>query len=139
LDILERPWFTRVWVFQELLLSRDPWLQCGYQRIRWGELHNLFRRKKNKWESYTVKPQQGALFSQFLGMSASRQDILSRDHTATTVQAAEYFKTLVRTLQKRRGLGVQGPREMVFSHLGIAGTINESDHSAICRGNDCRL
>jgi hypothetical protein len=67
-------------------------------------------------------------------MSASRQDILSRDHTATTVQAAEYFETLVKTPQKRRGLGVQDPRDMVFAHLGIAGTINESDDSAICRG-----
>ena len=66
LDILEGPWFTRVWVFQELLLSRDPWLQCGSQRIRWGELHNLFRHKKNKWKSYTVNPQQVRCFHNFL-------------------------------------------------------------------------
>lgn len=39
--IVENPWFTRVWIFQELLLSRDPWVQCGSKRLRWGELCRL--------------------------------------------------------------------------------------------------
>lgn len=26
-DILERPWFGRVWTFQELILSKDSWVQ----------------------------------------------------------------------------------------------------------------
>ncbi|SPQ21408.1 6e4a2e03-3f34-4a88-b893-88585cdd9405 [Thermothielavioides terrestris] len=28
-DLLSRPWFTRVWVIQEFVLSQDPWLVCG--------------------------------------------------------------------------------------------------------------
>ena len=38
LQILSRPWFTRVWIFQELVLSKDPWIQCGRKRIRWDVL-----------------------------------------------------------------------------------------------------
>jgi len=33
--ILTRPWFTRTWVLQELVLSQDPWIQIGSTRIRW--------------------------------------------------------------------------------------------------------
>jgi hypothetical protein len=25
--LLRRPWFSQVWVFQELVLSKDPWIQ----------------------------------------------------------------------------------------------------------------
>ncbi|KAH8587775.1 hypothetical protein B0O99DRAFT_731908 [Bisporella sp. PMI_857] len=35
-EILARPWFTRVWILQELFLSQDPWLQCGKSRVRWN-------------------------------------------------------------------------------------------------------
>ncbi|KAF6829584.1 ankyrin and het domain-containing protein [Colletotrichum plurivorum] len=40
-DLLSRPWFKRVWVFQELVLSRDPWVQCGRSRIRWNDICRL--------------------------------------------------------------------------------------------------
>jgi hypothetical protein len=28
-SILDKKWFTRVWVFQELIFSINPWIQCG--------------------------------------------------------------------------------------------------------------
>lgn len=41
LHVLERPWFTRVWVFQELVLSRDPWLQLGKVRLEWDTFSEI--------------------------------------------------------------------------------------------------
>ena len=38
--ILTKEWFTRVWVFQELVFSRSPWLQCGRIRVKWDMLFN---------------------------------------------------------------------------------------------------
>jgi hypothetical protein len=32
-SVFMRKWFTRVWVFQEFVFSRNPWLQCGRTRI----------------------------------------------------------------------------------------------------------
>lgn len=32
-DLLARAWFTRIWVFQEVVLSKDPWVQCGKSRL----------------------------------------------------------------------------------------------------------
>ncbi|KAI1807177.1 HET-domain-containing protein [Daldinia bambusicola] len=38
---LARPWFRRAWTFQELILSKDPWFQCGSKRARWMDLCHL--------------------------------------------------------------------------------------------------
>ncbi|KAI1412551.1 hypothetical protein F5Y13DRAFT_44119 [Hypoxylon sp. FL1857] len=35
LSIFGRPWFTRVWIIQELLLGPDPLLMCGSFEISW--------------------------------------------------------------------------------------------------------
>ena len=35
-ELLRRPWFTRVWVYQELVMSRDPWIQYGRVRCLWS-------------------------------------------------------------------------------------------------------
>jgi hypothetical protein len=35
--VLSRVWFTRGWVYQELVLSQDPWIQCGRSRMKWDE------------------------------------------------------------------------------------------------------
>jgi hypothetical protein len=43
-EILTRPWFTRVWIFQELVLSRDPWIQLGTSRLRWDDFCNCLER-----------------------------------------------------------------------------------------------
>lgn len=37
--LTERPWFTRLWVYQELQLARTAMIQCGYQTVPWS----LFR------------------------------------------------------------------------------------------------
>lgn len=37
-DILNREWFRRVWIFQELVRSRDPWIQLGRVSVRWDPL-----------------------------------------------------------------------------------------------------
>lgn len=40
--ILSRPWFNRVWVFQELVLSRIPIVQIGRKRVGWDTLYTAF-------------------------------------------------------------------------------------------------
>ncbi|KAI1470404.1 HET-domain-containing protein [Daldinia caldariorum] len=40
-QFLARPWFSRAWTFQELALSRDPWIQCGVTKVRWMDLCNF--------------------------------------------------------------------------------------------------
>jgi hypothetical protein len=53
-DLLGRPWFNRVWVFQELVLSRDPWVQCGGVRVRWTDLCDLLLSNNSKRSGFKV-------------------------------------------------------------------------------------
>jgi hypothetical protein len=43
LRIMSSLWFTRVWVLQELVLSRDPRLQCGRSRMHWDAVHQFLQ------------------------------------------------------------------------------------------------
>lgn len=41
-DIVSRPWFTRVWVYQELILSNIVFVQLGRMRVHWDDLCEVF-------------------------------------------------------------------------------------------------
>lgn len=36
-DVLSRDWFSRVWVFQEAVVSKHLSLQCGHRRVPWDD------------------------------------------------------------------------------------------------------
>ncbi|ORY13402.1 heterokaryon incompatibility protein-domain-containing protein [Clohesyomyces aquaticus] len=40
-NLLSRPWFQRVWVIQEVALSRDVHVLCGDQGLRWEEIASM--------------------------------------------------------------------------------------------------
>jgi hypothetical protein len=46
--LLKSPWFYRVWIFQELVLSKDPQLQYGLVRFSWGILCEVMVFVKNQ-------------------------------------------------------------------------------------------
>jgi hypothetical protein len=33
-ELLSRAWFSRVWTYQELVLSKEVWIQCGRHRLK---------------------------------------------------------------------------------------------------------
>jgi hypothetical protein len=35
LDLMQRPWFSRRWVVQEIALARDAIIYCGHEKISW--------------------------------------------------------------------------------------------------------
>jgi hypothetical protein len=37
-DLFQRPWFTRAWVLQEVVLSKECYLICGTKAISWDVL-----------------------------------------------------------------------------------------------------
>jgi hypothetical protein len=48
-DILHRPWFYRVWIFQELVMSRDPRVQVGHTRFSWDTLYHFINPTSGQW------------------------------------------------------------------------------------------
>ena len=124
LDLLRRPYWRRIWVFQEILVSPNPWIQCGNMKITWdafcrallsfidssanhsgsGSSNDPKRRLENiYWErvSYSYK--------------------YDRPHTRTIPL------TLLALLVSKRGLEATDPRDMVFAVSGIARRPEEQD------------
>ncbi|KAB5511652.1 heterokaryon incompatibility protein-domain-containing protein [Coniochaeta sp. 2T2.1] len=97
-DILNRPWFGRVWIFQELTLSRDPWVQCGRSRTRWADLSSLLL--------YNTPANGDGKLKMLESMNRSRQ--------------GSNAGNMLSLLQARRGLGATDARDFVFAHMGIA-------------------
>ncbi|KAF8855643.1 HET-domain-containing protein, partial [Acephala macrosclerotiorum] len=97
--LLKLPWFSRVWIFQELLLSSDPWVQCGAIRARWNQLCRVLLQKTQ-------------------GRSKQLQ-VLADMNSARTVHKQRLFRHLI----VRRGLGATDPRDMIFAHFGIAADV----------------
>ncbi|OLN81925.1 Heterokaryon incompatibility protein 6, OR allele 12 [Colletotrichum chlorophyti] len=101
-DLLSRAWFKRVWVLQELVLSRDPWVQCGNRRIRWTDfchllLVDLARAPRNEDGEAKLRV--------LADMNTSRVHGLRLP--------------LHRAVQARRGLGATNPRDFVYANFGI--------------------
>jgi hypothetical protein len=124
--VLTRPWFKRVWVFQELVLSHDPWLQCGTRRIRWEKFCEI---------SSAIEKQCTDVTSHALGTVDVTEkpgpEILRPLHDMQTRRHAFHYTTknngdnvhhnsLLDLLSLRRGLGASDMRDLVFAHLGLA-------------------
>jgi hypothetical protein len=101
-DILNRPWFTRTWILQELVLSRDPLVQCGRLRTRWTRLYALFSR-------VAAWPAGDLAIRVPLGMETTRLQFQQRD------------TTLLGLLSARRGVAATDPRDVVYALLGMLG------------------
>ena len=99
-EIITLPWFSRVWIFQEMVLSRDLWIQCGTLRARWTDFCDLLLTT-----SVTHGGSVGAL-NLLRGMNNTR--------------AGRSGGTLLNLLLSRRGLGATNPKDMIFAHMGIA-------------------
>jgi hypothetical protein len=124
--VLTKPWFKRVWVFQELVLSHDPWLQCGTRRIRWDKFCEILS---------AIEKQCTDVASHAPGTvdvtEKPEPDILRPLHDMQTRRHAFHYSTkhnednidhnsLLDLLSLRRGLGASDMRDLVFAHLGLA-------------------
>ncbi|KAK1978626.1 HET domain-containing protein [Colletotrichum cereale] len=102
-SLLAKSWFRRVWVLQELVLSKDPWVQCGDKRIRWDDFCHYFLGT-------------GVGNSRGLGDGDAALRVLS-DMNFSRANNARL--PLHRAVQARRGLGATDPRDFVYASLGI--------------------
>ncbi|KAK1523913.1 HET domain-containing protein [Colletotrichum costaricense] len=103
-SLLSKTWFERVWVFQELVLSRDPWVQCGSRRIRWREFCAFFLGAAGKGSSPRAQNDE------------ERRRVLA-DMNASW--ASQSRLPLHRAIKARRGLGATNPADFVYATFGI--------------------
>lgn len=114
-------WFERVWVLQELVVSRDPWIQCGRQKIQWESLFHL------EFASIDRKVRQAKI----LGTSGPESWVTKMQNIRECFQLTKptyqkrpsthaFWSTMLDVLVARRGMKAKQCLDMIYAHLGIA-------------------
>jgi hypothetical protein len=128
-SILSRPWFTRVWVLQELALSQNPIIQCGHSRVRWGRLPSF------------LFSSRGSSSAQHSGWSKKEQLLIDMQEAREKIQLGNINNRLVQQQQNlfalvlwRSGLGAKDPRDIIYAHIGMVNHISKDQVSFKTRG-----
>ncbi|KAK1752708.1 heterokaryon incompatibility protein-domain-containing protein [Echria macrotheca] len=109
MEILSAPWFTRAWVFQELVLSRDPWVQTGSGacRMRWAQFCDVIG-MDHVARVMRLDDMPAQVTSELTPLARINQDPASRLSTS-----------MYELLAARRGICATDPRDLVYANLGI--------------------
>ncbi|TGO53814.1 hypothetical protein BCON_0117g00060 [Botryotinia convoluta] len=119
--VIDMPWFRKVWILQELILSGDPWVQVGFHRLRWPDFITLIFDSKHdaalvKSSNYNVPNDMRMLRANFVS------------GTPDSFGPCDY---VLKILHSRRGHGVFDPRDMLYGHLALFATQTKSDKPEI--------
>jgi hypothetical protein len=128
IEILWRPYWKRIWIFQEVVVSQNPWVQCGSVKVPWeyfcqalvalldsdskyfgGGCRNEPKERLEDiyWERRAYRHAQG------INQSLPSWDMSSGD-------SFEGRMKLLDLLVTKRGSETSDSRDMVFALFGLA-------------------
>jgi hypothetical protein len=108
-DFLERPYWRRVWVIQELALAKHATVHWGHHTITWIELKSVLEKCRTAFNSSLTsqyKPTQGFVNAKSLS------------HFHTDIANGKPLR-LLEALQRSLGSLSTEPRDKVFALLGL--------------------
>jgi hypothetical protein len=129
--ILTRPWLHRIWILQELVMSRDPWIQCNRSRAKWDHVREhltyIYTLTGVRLNGEDPDPATRLSVEEFAGFMLLEKmaNFRSEHQTPSFNQEKRAYKRLLSILKSRRGLGVADKRDMLFTHLTLAGVPHE--------------
>ncbi|KAF7910296.1 hypothetical protein EAE99_011343 [Botrytis elliptica] len=109
--VLDMPWFRRIWILQELVISCDPWVQVGTHRLKWKDFKSLIFASNSEHDSAYIKTPNYDVLAE---MCTLREDFVSRN-----LESSDPCHYLLKILHSRRGYGVSDPRDMLYGHLAM--------------------
>lgn len=131
IDVLSRPWFRRLWVFQEAVLSRVLSVQCGYRRIAWDDFARTVLQSDRRDDRYGFSMRDDGKRDIVQAISQARREYLQRyglDETPSSSQLppSSMLKVL-KLFHRGRYLKASDPKDKIFGLLGIAEGIDTND------------
>lgn len=113
-ELLERPWWRRTWIIQEVVLAQELDLMCGSETIKWDAIHNYIRRirwTQSQSEVFGIQLREKDVF-----IDANYRDIKEyREIWHSSPSNMSLFDVLYRS----RRLECTDPRDKVYGFLGI--------------------
>ncbi|KAF7937289.1 uncharacterized protein EAE98_001603 [Botrytis deweyae] len=115
---LSHPWFTRLWIIQEVMLSNNPWIMCGDELLRWDEFSRAVNHLSKcgilqwlelKFANVKDSGELSDISQTVLGLTSQREQYRSADY------GTHIFDNLVST----RGGQCFDPRDKIYGLLGV--------------------
>ncbi|KAI0905130.1 heterokaryon incompatibility protein-domain-containing protein [Ustulina deusta] len=136
-DVLTRPWFKRLWVFQEVVVSRTLSIQCGGRRISWDDFCKILLLSPRYHDRYGFSLElldRVEIVRDMFQTRCSYQELHGMGHTSK-----HNTLNILDLLQRAKPLEASDPRDKIFGLLGIASGIDVNDQRfAIDYNEDCR-
>ncbi|POS74938.1 hypothetical protein DHEL01_v206674 [Diaporthe helianthi] len=136
IDVLSRPWFTRIWVFQEAVPSRSLSVQCGFRRIAWDDFSRTVLQSERRDDRYGFSIQDDGRRDIVRAISQARQEYMKLhgiDGHSSSSRAPEAsvaplsMLNPLRLLHAARYLQASDARDKIFGVLGISEGIDTND------------
>ncbi|KAK3685188.1 heterokaryon incompatibility protein-domain-containing protein [Podospora appendiculata] len=130
---INRPWFRRAWVVQELTLARTATLVCGSQRVSWEKLdrtlnfvrsrrwyHHLSTDKMRHLAEIQAHPDRFGDDGFLASSTAFSMGAIYLSRTRRRFANKERRTSLHDLLQMHRETQATDPRDKVYAFLGLA-------------------
>ncbi|KAK1846110.1 heterokaryon incompatibility [Colletotrichum chrysophilum] len=134
-SVLSHKWFSRVWVLQEVVVSKLVSIQCGCRRIPWDDFCKmlLLRPSYQRQYSLTIQSREKIDIVQEMFQARCAYQVthgLQNFRPYWYSQIANYTAPsddITEMLMRARQLEASDPRDKVFALLGISANINLDD------------
>jgi hypothetical protein len=121
--VLSSPWFTRVWVYQELVLSKMVWVQLGRKRLQWEAFCTSLDTYTRSSEFALAEGSKSRHIDSLVAIVSRMKDArYAFQHSLINAVASP--QSLFEVLLARRGCGAADSRDLVFGNLAVAGLNN---------------
>ncbi|PVH73126.1 hypothetical protein DL98DRAFT_520116 [Cadophora sp. DSE1049] len=128
IDVLQRPWFRRVWVFQEVVVSRNVTIQCGSRKISWNDFCRVILLNPRYHDRYGFSIMRGGKIDVVRDMFHARcsyQEAHGMGYLRPPWHAeVEDHKggdsSVLNTLSRARQQEAFDPRDKIYALLGVS-------------------
>ena len=103
--IIQRPWFRRAWVIQELAMASEATIMCGEDTVSWEELDQVFKYLAAGGLALTFAP---LALNHFLVLSHARE-----------VAQSKSTQSALPVLMRHRQSLASDPRDKIFAFGGL--------------------
>lgn len=124
-SVFRRPYFSRVWVYQEIVLSSIRWCMIGRLRVQWVWLECILRLLLHRYNQETKEQVLGSGFFEY-------QSRLLPFWTNMESLASPRRRNLSNLLQRTRDLAATDPRDKIYGLLGLLKIWKPETFEAMC-------
>ncbi|RDW72876.1 hypothetical protein BP6252_06783 [Coleophoma cylindrospora] len=112
LKMVDRPWFRRIWIVQEVGVARKAWLNCGKLSIEWEDFIQAIRYSID----VRVRPLEGYGREMALKIAQTRDTRRGFQLSQTTENQGENLLSL---LSRFHDFEATNPLDMIYALLGL--------------------